>query len=128
MTPWILNQVASVADAVDDIAFGTAKGPMRFGEPFFSVVSAASTMVRVDGPPEPMTMPVRSLLTSPSSSPASAIAWSMATWFHAAPCDRKRSARRSIIGAGSSVGAPQTRQRKPCSAKEGEKEMPDFAS
>lgn len=54
MTPWILNQVASVADAVDDIAFGTAKGPMRLGLPFFSVVSAASTMVRVEGPPEPM--------------------------------------------------------------------------
>jgi hypothetical protein len=55
-----LNQVASVADAVDDIAFGTAKGPTRFG-PLVRAVSAASTMVRVDGPPEPMMIPVRSL-------------------------------------------------------------------
>ena len=31
MTPLILNQVASVAEAVDDIAFGTANGPTRFG-------------------------------------------------------------------------------------------------
>ncbi len=80
MTPWILNQVASVADAVDDIAFGTAKGPIRFGEPFFSVVSAASTMVRVEGPPEPMMMPVRGLSEmSPSSRPLSAMACFIAT-------------------------------------------------
>ena len=31
MTPLILNQVASVAEAVEDIAFGTANGPTRFG-------------------------------------------------------------------------------------------------
>src|SRR5579871_2056763 len=53
--PLILNQVASVADAVEDIAFGTAKGPTFFG-PFERVMSAASTMVRADGPPEPMMM------------------------------------------------------------------------
>jgi hypothetical protein len=85
-------------------------------------------MVLVDGPPDPMTMPVRSLVMSFSPSPASTIAWSMATWFQAAPCDRKRMARRSISAAGSSVGAPQTWQRKPCSAKESEKLMPDLAS
>ncbi len=61
MTPWILNQVASVAEAVDDIAFGTAKGPMRLGELFLMVISAASISVRVEGPPEPMMMPVRGL-------------------------------------------------------------------
>ena len=37
-------------------------------------------------------------------------------------------ARRSIRSVGSSVGAPQTWQRKPCSAKLREKLMPDFAS
>jgi hypothetical protein len=55
----ILNQVASVADAVDAIAFGTANGPTRFG-PLLRAMSAASTMARVDGPPDPMMMPVRS--------------------------------------------------------------------
>ena len=59
--------MASVAEAVDDIAFGTANGPTRFG-PLLRVVSAASTMVRVEGPPEPMMMPVRSLEMSLSSS------------------------------------------------------------
>src|SRR3954469_16165276 len=63
LTPLILNQVASVAEAVDDIAFGTANGPTRFG-PLLRVVSAASTMVRVEGPPDPMMMPVRSLRRS----------------------------------------------------------------
>jgi hypothetical protein len=74
----ILNQVASVADAVDDIAFGTAKGPTRLG-PFARVISAASTMARAEGPPEPMMMPVRSLEMSFSSTPESRIACSMAT-------------------------------------------------
>ena len=78
MTPLILNQVASVAEAVDDIAFGTANGPTRFG-PLVRVMSAASTMVRVDGPPEPMMMPVRSLEMSVSSRPESRIACSIAT-------------------------------------------------
>ena len=32
----------SVADAVDDIALGTAKGPMRFGPPFSRVIAAAA--------------------------------------------------------------------------------------
>jgi hypothetical protein len=69
---------------VDDIAFGTAKGPTRFG-PLARAVSAASTTVRVEGPPEPMMMPVRSFEMSLSSRPASRIAWSMATWFQAVP-------------------------------------------
>ena len=50
MTPLILNQVASVADAVDDIAFGTANGPTRF-DPLVRAVSAASTIARVEGLP-----------------------------------------------------------------------------
>jgi hypothetical protein len=128
LTPWILNQVASVADAVEDIAFGTANGPMRFGLLFFSVMSDASTIVRVDGPPEPMMMPVRSFsLMSLSSRPESAIACFMATWFHAPPWLRKRMARRSTRSVGSSEGLPHTWHLKPCSAKSGEKEMPDFA-
>ena len=70
--------MASVADAVDDMALGTAKGPTRFG-PFSRVTSAASTIVRVEGPPEPMMIPVFSLLVSPASSPESRIACSKAT-------------------------------------------------
>jgi hypothetical protein len=72
-----LNQVARVADAVDDIAFGTANGPTRLG-PLVRVISAASTMVRAEGPPEPMMMPVRTSDTSSGESPASWIACSMA--------------------------------------------------
>ncbi len=44
MAPLILNQVASVAEAVEDIALGTAKGPTRLG-PLVRVMSADSTMV-----------------------------------------------------------------------------------
>jgi hypothetical protein len=70
-------------------------------------------MVRVDEPPEPMMMPVRSCETSFASSPESRIAWSMATWFHAVPPPWKRIARRSTTSLGSSVGAPCTWLRKP---------------
>ena len=73
----ILNQVASVAEAVEDIAFGTAKGPTRLG-PLERVMSAASTMVRAEGPPEPMMMPVRILETSSGDRPESWIACSIA--------------------------------------------------
>src|SRR5579863_3518573 len=125
--PLILNQVESVADAVDDIAFGTANGPTRFG-PFIRAMSAASTMARVEGPPEPMTMPVRSLEISLSCKPASRIACSMATWFQAAPPPRKRMARRSTASLASSVGAPCTCERKPSSAYLSARTMPDFAS
>jgi hypothetical protein len=73
-------------------------------------------------------MPVRSLLIILLFEAAeSAIACCMATWFHWPPFDRKRSARRSISGAGSSDGAPQTWHLKPCSAKDSEKLMPDLA-
>ena len=66
-----------MADAIEDIALGTANGPTRFG-PLVRAVSAASMMVRVDGPPEPMMMPVRSLDTSVGSRPESWIACSIA--------------------------------------------------
>src|SRR5580658_6866586 len=125
--PLILNQVASVADAVDDIAFGTANGPTRFG-PLLRAISAASTTVRVDGPPEPMMMPVRGLEISVSASPESRIACSMATWFQAAPPPRKRMARRSTEPLGSSVGAPCTWLRKPSSAYFSARTTPDLAS
>src|ERR1700683_5842738 len=82
--PLLLNQAASGAEGEDDIAFGTANGPTRLG-PLLRVMSAASTMARVDGPPEPMTMPVRSLEISFCSRPESRIACSMATCFQAAP-------------------------------------------
>src|SRR6185437_14187452 len=126
-TPLILNQVASVADAVDDIALGTANGPTRFG-PLLRVMSAASTRVRQDGPPEPMTMPVRSLEISFSPTPESRIACSMATWFQEAPPPRNRMARRSTESAGLSVGAPCTWQRKPSLAYSSARLMPDLAS
>jgi hypothetical protein len=74
----ILNQVANDADGEEDIDFGTPNGPTRFG-PLLRVISAASTIERVDGPPAPMTIPVRSLEISFASSPESRIACSMAT-------------------------------------------------
>src|SRR5262245_27186706 len=83
---------------------------------------------RVDGPPEPMMMPVISWEISLSSSPASRIACSMATWFQAAPPPRNRMARRSTVSVASSVGAPCTWQRKPSSAYLSARAMPDFAA
>ena len=79
-------------------------------------ISADSTITRVDGPPDPMMSPVRSLEISSGSRPASWIACSIATWFHAAPPPRKRIARRSTNSSGLRLGAPSTWQRKPSSA------------
>ena len=62
--------VASVALAVELMAFGTAKGPTRLA-PFSRAVSAASTMAAALGPPEPMMRPVRGLETSSLVRPAS---------------------------------------------------------
>src|SRR5438309_2331606 len=59
LTPLILNQVESVADGPELIAFGTANGPIRL-TPLLRAMSADSTMARVDGPPDPTTSPVRS--------------------------------------------------------------------
>ena len=67
-----------MAELVDDIALGTAKGPMRRVLPFSITVLWASNRARVEGPPEPMIRPVRSFETSASVSPASLIAWLMA--------------------------------------------------
>src|ERR1700732_2195125 len=85
-------------------------------------------MVRADGPPKPMMMPVRMLETSAGSRPESWIACSIAMWFQAAPSPRKRIARRSMTPAGSSVGAPCTWERKPNSAYLSARVIPDFAS
>ena len=74
----ILNGVASVAELVDDIALGTANGPMRRVVPFSITLWLASNRVWVEGPPEPIIRPVRSFETSASVSPASFIAWVMA--------------------------------------------------
>ena len=60
--------MASAADGPEHMPFGTSKGPTFLGS-FWRVTSAARTMARVEGPPEPMTMPVRSLTTSPGSEP-----------------------------------------------------------
>src|ERR1700722_9098446 len=88
-SPRILNHVASVAEGPELIALGTAKGPTRLG-PLVLVISAASTMARVDGPPEPTTRPVFSWLTSASVRPESAIACSMAMWPKPVPWARNR--------------------------------------
>ena len=78
MIPLILNGVARQAESVEDMPRVTMNGPMRFGLPFSITMRCASKRLRVDGPPEPAISPVRSLETSPSSSPASAIACSIA--------------------------------------------------
>src|SRR6478735_1619195 len=83
--PRILNQVASVADGPELIAFGTANGPTRLG-PRVLAVSAAPTI-----------RPVFSLETSLSSRPLSAIACSMAMCAKAVPWARNRAARRSTM-------------------------------
>ena len=75
--PLMPKGVASVAEAVELMALGTASGPMRLG-PFSRVMSAASTTVWVEGPPEPMTRPVRGFWMSCGSSPELSIACCMA--------------------------------------------------
>ena len=45
------------------IALGTANGPMRLGEVFLRVISAALTISIALGPPDPAIIPVRSLDT-----------------------------------------------------------------
>src|SRR5882757_3328959 len=125
--PLILNQVASTALAPELIALGTAKGPTRLG-PLVRVISAASTMTRVEGPPEPTIRPVRSWETSASSRPESAIACSMARWPKAVPWARNRAARRSTMDSQSIWGGACTWQRKPSSAYSGAATTPDFAS
>jgi hypothetical protein len=74
-----LNQVESTADGPEDMPLGTANGPTRLG-PFSRVMSAAWTMARVEGPPEPTISPTRSLWMSSWLSPASVSACSMAMW------------------------------------------------
>ena len=68
-----------MADGPELIALGTANGPIRL-TPRVRAVSALSTMVRVEEPPEPTMMPVRSWDTSSGPRPESAIACSMAMW------------------------------------------------
>src|SRR5499425_2321355 len=109
------------------MALGTAKGPTRFGL-FVRARSAASTIARVDGPPDPMMMPVRAWEISSSSRPASRIAWSIATWFQAAPPPRNRRARRSMVSSALRLGAPCTWHRKPSSAYLSARRIPDLAS
>src|ERR1051326_1207661 len=58
LRPLILNQVASVAEGPELIALGTANGPTRLG-PRLRAVSAASTIERVEAPPEPTIRPGR---------------------------------------------------------------------
>ena len=78
MIPLILNGVARQAETVEDMPRVTMNGPIRFGLPFSITVRCASKRFLVDGPPEPAISPVRSLETSLSSRPQSAIACCMA--------------------------------------------------
>src|SRR5438128_1804429 len=116
--PRILNQVASTAEAPELMPLGTANGPTRLG-PLVRAVSAASTMARVEGPPEPTIRPVRSLETSCSSRPESATACSMAMWPNAVPWARNLRARRSIMDSQSICGGACTWLRKPSSPYSG---------
>ena len=76
--PFILNGTARVAEAVLAIVLGTINGPIFFG--FFSLVlSDAKITFSIDGPPDPMTIPVEILLTSFSSNPESLTASLIAT-------------------------------------------------
>ena len=73
MVPLILNGTARVADAVLAIVLGTMNGPINFGV-LALVLSAAKITFSIEGPPEPITIPVLKLLTSVSSKPESSIA------------------------------------------------------
>ena len=53
-----------------DIVLGTTNGPILFGL-FALVLSAAKITFSIDGPPEPIIIPVDILLTSLSSKPES---------------------------------------------------------
>src|SRR5215470_11717968 len=119
--------VASAADGPEHMPLGTSNGPIFLGS-FSRVTSAARTMARVDGPPEPIMMPVRSLTTSLASRPASRIACSMDTKHQPTPASMKRRALRGTIASHSRFGAPCTWQRKPSSAYFSAKTMPDLAS
>src|SRR5436190_22309168 len=127
LRPRILNQVESVADGPELIALGTANGPTRLG-PLVRAISAASTMARVEAPPDPTIRPVRSSETSVSPRPESAIACSMAMWLNAVPWARNRAARRSTIASQSIRGGAWTWQRKPSSAYSGAAVTPLRAS
>ena len=61
------------------MALGTAKGPIRFGELFLRVISAARTISKEDGPPDPAIIPVRGCEIWSSLRPASSMASFMAT-------------------------------------------------
>ena len=67
------------AATVLDMVRGTMYGPTRRA-PFSRSVSAASTVLAVEAPPEPATSPVRGFEISTSVRPASAMASAMAMW------------------------------------------------
>ena len=101
------------------MAFGTANGPIRFGELFLRVISAARTISIADGPPDPAIIPVRSCETCSSESPASAIASCIARADHCAASAMKRKLRlpmTSFARSFVSAGRPEIWLRKPSSA------------
>ena len=65
---FFLNGTASVAEAVLPIVLGTMNGPISFGV-FALVLSAARITFSIEGPPDPIIIPVLKLLTSLSSNP-----------------------------------------------------------
>ena len=101
----------------------------RASGPCVRAMSAASTMVRVDGPPEPMMMPVivvGDLVRLRGRRRGSPGPWRRGS----RRCRRRGSAWRGDRPPrpASSVGAPCTWQRKPSSAYLSARTMPDFAS
>ena len=72
IVPRTMASTAS-AEAVLAIVLGTINGPISFGV-LALVLSAAKITFSIDGPPEPITIPVLKLLTSFSSKPESLIA------------------------------------------------------
>ena len=69
----ILKGTARVAEDVLAIVLGTINGPINFGV-LALVLSTDKTTFSIEGPPEPITIPVLKLLTSLSSNPESLIA------------------------------------------------------
>ena len=72
MGPFIVPRTMG-STAVLPIVLGTINGPINFGV-LALVLSAAKITFSIDGPPEPITIPVLKLLTSFSSKPESLIA------------------------------------------------------
>ena len=77
MIPFSLNAVEIIADIELDMLLVTPYGPILFG-PFSLAISPFATMILVEEPPEPATIPIfgesRSFSSIPAISRASLVA------------------------------------------------------